>query len=308
MTEKIVSPFHEVFWLLSAIQMHDTAVLYRHSVERDHTLNLRRSKMHEETATLNLVRRAIIASRVSPTFKFGAIVHSRTLESNSGADLEMSMRFDYGWLNLVLQAKLLHPPKGKNTSWNYQSWSRDQNSKLIDWCEDNSTQNKRLIPGMLLYNHPVPEIFYLKTQDPFGACSLAKSYLRTRLDDHYYTLMWPAIPSLPQIRGDQHDTPAGISVCLDENMMRGLNAPSMADITRSHFPLEHLAHFENHGSGQNHYQAPFPFPGASEVISEKGPEWAEQLIGGVPPQEVESGTFTDVESLPVASVALDLRT
>ncbi|MGX0630866.1 hypothetical protein ACUW8P_001993 [Corynebacterium afermentans] len=308
MSEKIVSPFHEVFCSLSALQMYDTAILYRHGIERDHKEDLRRSKMHEETATLNLVRRSIVASQIYPTFKFGAILHSRILESSSGADLEMSLRFDSGWLNLVLQAKLLHPPKAKAPYWSYQSWKSKQNVKLIKWCKNRSTPSKQLVPGMLLYNHPVPEITSRTTQDPFGACSLAQDYIETRLIDHYYTLMCPAFPAPPLMRGDQYRTPAGISVCLDEGMMRDLNAPSMADITRSHFPLEHLAHFENHGSGQTRYQAPFPFPGASEVLSENGPEWAEHLLEGVPPQEVDSGTFTDVEALPVASVALDLRT
>lgn len=303
MPEFAIRPAHEILWSISYLQMRDTIVIRQGQRERDHNLATRAAKIREETATQNLVIRLALAAEADPRFTCGAIFHSRNLEKSSGADLELSIRRGSQWLNLVLQAKLLHPPKSKTGPWSYIGWDSKQNSDLIQWCRNESQRQKvEFTPGMLLYNHPVDEIEKATHLDPFGQCYLAHSYVSPKTwasMTHTSMFGWSPYWHSPVYWG----TPAGISLCLDQNLMTAGKVPTLKDLTAVHFPIEHLAHLDRCCLGSEDSAIGRWTRG---IGAENGPDWAMQLLDGAPASQVETRVEYAPEFQPAASVVIDL--
>lgn len=257
--------------------MNDAFVLRSSCFELDKHTRLAPARMPEEATTLNFVRRLATASRVFPTFRAGGILHSRQLESaHSKADLELVVRFSRNtWLNLVLQAKSL---QYRNGQWRYEYWDSSKNAQLISWCKSQSkVRGYRLTPGMLLYNEDVNEIQNTRNKNPFGACDLTQRYVPPTVFD--FSCCWHWCPTLAP-----GATPAGISMCLDEAMMDSLSKPTLSQLTRSHFPLEHLAHFAaDNAASRPRRTEELVFP-IHEFLSAEAPNWAYEILEGREPR------------------------
>lgn len=276
---------HELLWDASYFAAVETAMTAGHVWERAPGLlpnRLRRATMPEESTTSNLVRRLAYMGR---DLGVVAVLHSRPLEggvkrngkvihSPSGADVELALEVAPGrWVDLLLQAKNL---KQKRKGAEYTSWQRTQNGHLRTWA----TAHGRT-PGMLLYNELVspfvaatpPANFSDYRCRAFGACRGAN---QIQLHDFATTASrWDVFQG----------TPGGVSLCVAPSFL-DTNAPSAVAISRSHFPLEHLAHL----SGCAHavsagLDSPDPtgsVPAVAEldapIVRDGVPDWAVDLF------------------------------
>jgi hypothetical protein len=256
---------NELLWNVSWRAIGATSNTRGYVLERDSRLRLRPATEHEETTTSNLLRDI---GYLGQALGARAVQHSRKLEGGvswrgqqisvpSGADLELAIEVSPGrWLDLLLQAKALKP------SGTYTSWSPEQNMKLIDWADDHGR-----VPGMLLYNDYVPPFVanpaFVTSPDykcaAFGACTQVR---RTQigwwgLNEHCF---------------GPESTPAGISMCLDIDLMLASPVP-VSTMRASHFQLEHLLH-------DSEYSNPLGAGGATldELLRPTAPAWARQLL------------------------------
>lgn len=311
MPEFSIFPEQKILWSVSYLQMLDATTLWAEAAERNHALGLREAKMREETATLNLITRLILAGKDNPSFKADAVLHSKKLESISGADLELSIHSDGKWLNLLLQAKMLHPRK--HNPWRYDYWDSKQNQALASWAAKRSVKEGiRLVPGMLLYNQKTAEFENARFRSPFGQCELASPFDYPK---KWAGVIAPYQSSQRKFRG----TPAGISLCLDLDLMLNYDAPTVMDLQPSHFPLEHLAH------GWFDPCEPIAHTFFDKLYlehgSQSGPEWAVRMRdydASVPERDIQAGAvdlheneeLSGIDELeerfgPTASILLD---
>lgn len=292
MREVALLPHHKILWAISNLQMMDATALWEHAYERDHYGSLRNARMREEAATLNIIRRLVLASREYPSFSAGAIFHSHELESYSGGDLEMSIRLPGGWINLALQAKILVPTGQGKDHWRYQRWNAEQNEKLIEWC-DQASLGYPLQPGMLLYNQRHPDFGNSRIAGTLKSCRLAT---RSGYAEKWTGVICPGQNSRRNFRG----SPAGIVLDLDVGHMKNLVSPRPVDISDALIPLEHLAHVNvlEHWiwdlpirSNENSYdfqvkdvyeitprELDYDYPESFPTVHPYGPEWAERLL------------------------------
>lgn len=265
---------YRAFWNASLKHLREADRVHDFVKERDHTLALRPARLPEETTTINFVRRiAVTAPRAV------VVLHTRNLEggrnsngNKSKADLELSIKFaPRRYLNLILQAKSLRAPTRRGSSAFYKGWSSADNTVLTDWAIDHNQT-----PGMLLYNVGP----YLATggPTPFGACPIASP-----LKDHY----------LRSSRSIRNGTPGGISMVTDAGALT-LKEPSLDDIRRVHFPIEHLFHNPRH-----HWKGP------SEELSGKLSASMPEHLQPLEKDDVTeaSGLFEEIGG--IASVFID---
>lgn len=276
---------HELLWDASYFAAVETAMTAGHVWERapgTPPSRLRRATMPEETTTSNLVRRLAYTGR---DLGVVAVLHSRPLEggvkrkgkvihSPSGADLELALEVAPGrWVDLLLQAKNL---KRKRKGAEYTSWQRTQNGHLRTWAAAHGRT-----PGMLLYNELVSP--FVATTPPatvsdyqcvaFGACLGAN---QIQLHDFATTASrWDIFQG----------TPGGVSLCMAPRLL-DTDAPRVADIVHSHFPLEHLAHLSgcSHAvsAGPESPDLTEPVPAVAEldtpIVRDGVPDWAVDLL------------------------------
>lgn len=289
----------EILKYISAAAMSDAHVLRSHCLELDKNLHLGPARMAEEATTLNFIRRIATTNRVISNFNAGAILHSRQLESfHSKADLELVIKFSQNvWLNLVLQAKSLQQRGGK---WRYEFWDASKNDELINWCDTQSRERgHKVTPGMLLYNEDVPELGRTSHKTPFGACDLTKAY-EPPTSYGPECCLW-GLPRFPPGL-----TPAGISLCLDRNMMTTLSKPALGDLVTSHFPLEHLAHFVSDDFDSNLGRKLQVSPLVAEFLSESAPAWARGMLERGEPAVSDFDEEVVETGIATGYVAIDL--
>ncbi|MDK8664902.1 MULTISPECIES: hypothetical protein [Corynebacterium] len=289
----------EILKGISAAAINDAYVLRSRCFELDKNLNLKSARMAEEATTLNFIRRLVTANRFVNGFNAGAILHSRQLESfHSKADLELVIKFSpNSWLNLVLQAKSLQWRSG---TWRYEYWNATKNAELIYWCKTQSrVRGRKLTPGMLLYNEDVPVFRNTVHRNPFGACDLTKRYTAP-------VTCWSSCCLLGYPHLAPEVTPAGISLCLDENMMTTLAKPTPIDLVSSHFPLEHLAHFVQSSAGSGTARKVRLNPRIEKLLSADAPVWARKILERGEPEVGEFKREVGEGVVSTGYVAIDL--
>ncbi len=252
-----------------------------HVLQRDTKNRLVRANQPEETTTNNLVRQLGFGGR---NLGVRALLHTRPLEGGrthkgvvkrkpSGADLELAIEVaPQIWFDFLLQAKSFRPSVGT-----YEHWSPKQNQHLISWAKKHNR-----IPGMLLYNDfVVPFVKKVGTTTDytctvFGGCASVERVQVERWGQTEYC------------HGPKA-TPAGISMCLDKQLMSTRPAHLTA-IKKYHFQIEHLLHIREHndaidGQGVALTALSRPTP----------PGWAADLLNAADPGTSDAGAIYRVD-------------
>lgn len=243
-----IPTIHSVLYDLSIDEIQDreeSAKYVSQKAKRQSRRPISPLRMQEETSTENFARRVSSAFSSMPGYKATSLLHTRKLETITGADIELCLEVQSNlYLNLALQAKRLDV---STSTPRYNGWNYTQNQNLIQ-----SARSDGRVPGMLLYNEPVATITH-NTATVFQACLNATSinkrgyypswtsgsYTQTA---HLRGINHPPYSKLPNTSVFRKGTPAGISMCLDEQLMQTQTNPSLQDIAQCHFPLEHLMH------------------------------------------------------------------